>query len=299
MKPPAFDYFDPHTVDGALDLLAEHGDEGKVLAGGQSLMPMLNFRLLSPSCLIDINRIEGLAGIDIVDDELVIGALTRTRALETSAAVRQACPLINEVVPHIAHFQIRSRGTVGGSLSHADPAAELPATVTVLDGQLVLSSRRGERVVSATDFFTGYLTTSLQPDELVTQIRLPVLPPSAGYAFMEVARRQGDFALVGVAATIMLDSDEVCTSASIVLAGVHETPYRATAAVDALLGGPLTEKRIAEAARLVANSLKPQSDIHASAEYRVHAAQVLAARVLVKAADRARASLKTPSGAVP
>ena len=186
MKPPLFEYFDPHTLDEALDLLAEHGNEGKVLAGGQSLMPMLNFRLLSPSCLIDINRIEELAGIDIVDGQLVIGALTRTRALETSVTVRKACPLLNEVVPHIAHFQIRNRGTVGGSLSHADPAAELPATVFALDGQLVLSSRRGERIVSATDFFTGYLTTCLQPDELVTQVRVPVLPPSTGSAFMEV-----------------------------------------------------------------------------------------------------------------
>lgn len=298
MKPPAFEYFVPQSLDEALALLAEHGEAGKVLAGGQSLLPMLNFRLLSPNCLIDINRIDALAGISHVDGELVIGALTRTRALETSEAVVQACPLIREVVPNIAHFQIRNRGTVGGSLSHADPAAELPATVTALNGNLVLTSKRGERIVSADEFFTGFLTTCLEPDELVTQIRLPAQPPSSGYAFMEVARRHGDFALVGVAATLSLDADDVCMAASVVLTGVHDTPFRAAGAVEALKGARVDEKRIEDAAHLTAEGLTPQSDIHASSEYRVHTAQVLTARVLAKAAGRARASRAKSLGAV-
>jgi CO/xanthine dehydrogenase FAD-binding subunit len=298
MKPPVFQYFDPRTLDEALGLLAEHGEAGKVLAGGQSLVPMLNFRLLSPSCLIDINRIEALANIGIVDGELAIGSLTRLRALEKSPEVSRACPLIDEVLPHIAHFQIRNRGTIGGSLSHADPAAELPATVTALNGKLVLTSLRGHRVVAAADFFTGYLTTCLEPDELVTQILLPVQPPSSGSAFMEVTRRHGDFALVGVAATVTLESHRECISARIVLTGVDEVPFQADEAVEALRGGKLTEQSIAEAARLVAKNVKPQSDLHASVVYRINAAQVLTARALTTAVERAQASLRVSSGGV-
>lgn len=298
MKPPAFDYFAPQSLDEALALLAEHGDAGKVLAGGQSLVPMLNFRLVSPSCLIDINRIDTLAGISRTDGELVIGALTRTRALETSGDVARACPLVREVVPNIAHFQIRNRGTIGGSLSHADPAAELPATVVALDACLVLRSKRGERVVKAGEFFKGYLTTCLDPDELLTQIRLPVQPPSSGYAFMEVARRHGDFALVGVAATLSIDADDRCTAASIALTGVHDTPFRAGSATEILKGTILDDKHIEDAAQATAASLAPQSDIHASSEYRTHTAQVLTARVLAKAVERARAARTEASRAV-
>ena len=288
MKPPVFDYFVPQSLDETLALLAEHGDGAKILAGGQSLIPMLNFRLLSPRCLIDINRIESLAGISQTADGLVIGALSRTRSLETSNEVARTCPLIRDVVPNIAHFQIRNRGTVGGSLSHADPAAELPATVVALNAKLVIRNNRGERIVSANDFFRGYLTTCLEPDELVTQIRLPAQPPSSGYAFMEVARRHGDFALVGVAATLSLDADNRCTAASIVMTGVHETPFRANGAIAALSGTVIDAKRIEDAAHLATEGLAPQSDIHASAEYRINAARVLTVRTLTKAAERAR-----------
>jgi carbon-monoxide dehydrogenase medium subunit len=289
MKPPAFDYFVPASLDEALGLLAEHGDGAKVLAGGQSLIPMLNFRLLAPKCLIDINQIEALAGISLAKDELTIGALTRIRALETSREIAHACPLIQDVVPNIAHFQIRNRGTIGGSLSHADPAAELPATVMALKGNFVIESRRGKRTVSAESFFKGYLTTCLEPDELLTQIKVPPQPSRRGYAFMEVARRHGDFALVGVAATLSLDNSDRCTEASIVLTGVHETPFRADGAMAALKDAIVDTKRIEEAARLTADALSPQSDIHASSAYRTNAARVLTARVLAKAHERAHA----------
>lgn len=289
MKPPPFDYFAPQSMDEALALLAEHGDGAKILAGGQSLLPMLNFRLLSPKCLIDINRIETLAGISLSGRGLAIGALTRARALETSDEVTQACPLVHEVIPNIAHFQIRNRGTVGGSLSHADPAAELPATMLALNASFVINSKRGERVVSADKFFKGYLTTCLEPDELLTQIRLPAQPSSQGYAFLEVTRRHGDFALVGVAVTLSLDANQRCTEAAIVLIGVHETPFRANVAVEVLRGAIIDAKRIEGAAGLTAEGLAPQSDIHASSEYRINAARVLTARALTKAIERARA----------
>lgn len=289
MKPPVFDYFAPASLEEALDLLAEHGDGAKILAGGQSLIPMLNFRLLAPKCLIDINHIETLAGISLARDKLAIGALTRTRMLERSGEVARACPLICDVVPNIAHFQIRNRGTIGGSLSHADPAAELPATVMALKGDLVIESKRGQRTVPADKFFKDYLTTCLEADELLTQIMLPAQPSRHGYAFMEVARRHGDFALVGVAATLLLDDSDRCTEASIVLTGVHETPFRADGAIVALKGAIVDAKHIDEAARLTAEALSPQSDIHASSEYRTNAARILTARVLAKAYERAHA----------
>jgi CO/xanthine dehydrogenase FAD-binding subunit len=288
MKPPVFEYFAPRSLDDTLSLLSQHGEDGKILAGGQSLLPMLNFRLLAPSCLIDINRIDGLSGIALDGQDLVIGATTRTRALEFSREVTQACPLICEVVPHIAHFQIRNRGTVGGSLSHADPAAELPATMAALGARFVLMSLRGERSVTANEFFTGYLTTCLEPDEMLTQIRVPAQAPSSGYAFLEVSRRHGDFALVGVAAVLSLDADGRCASARIVLTGAHETPFCATAAADVLRGSLISHRHIDQAASLVTEGLEPQSDIHASSEYRLNAARVLTGRVLTKAVERAR-----------
>jgi CO/xanthine dehydrogenase FAD-binding subunit len=289
MKPPPFEYFDPHSIDEALSLLAQHGEDGKVLAGGQSLVPMLNFRLLSPRCLIDINRVESLAGIRRDGDELIIGASTRTRALEFSKDVADTCPLFCEVVPNIAHFQIRNRGTVGGSLSHADPAAELPATMTALGARFVLSNSTSTRTVLAESFFTGYLTTCLEPDELLTQIRVPAQAGDSGFAFLEVSRRHGDFALVGVAVVLVLDDSGRCSSASIVLTGAHDTPFRAVSAASVLEGAIVGNEHVEEAAHRVADGLAPQSDIHASAEYRVDVARVLTRRAVGKALERARA----------
>lgn len=288
MKPPRFQYFDPRTLDEALELLAEQKDGAKVLAGGQSLVPMLNFRLLAPSCLIDINHIKELAGINDAGDDVAIGAMTRQRILEKSAKIARHLPLLAETMPQIAHFQIRNRGTIGGSLCHADPAAELPAIVTALNGRLLLASTQGKRTVKAEEFFVGYLATCLRPDELLTQILLPRQPSASGSAFAEVTRRHGDFALVGAAATVTLDDAGQCIAARIVITGAAETPFVSAEATQLLVGSPLDDKAINEAARLVAARLRPQSDIHASAGYRTHAAEVLTARTLKTASSRAR-----------
>ena len=195
-----------------------------MLAGGQSLVPLLNFRLVRPAYLVDLNEIAGLDGIRLDDGHLAIGAMTRQRAVETSGLVRQRCPLLAEAMPQIGHVQIRNRGTIGGSLAHADPAAELPAVVAALDGELVLRSARGQRMLKPEQFFVAYLTTAAEPDELLVEVRLPAMPPRTGSAFLEVSRRHGDFALVGVAATVTLDADGVCTGGALALTGVGPTP---------------------------------------------------------------------------
>lgn len=288
MKPPAFEYLDPRTQEEALHELARRGDEVKILAGGQSLVPMLNLRLLRPTHLVDINRVAGLSFIEGRCDELVIGATTRQRAVEMSDLVREGCPLLHEAMPSIAHFQIRNRGTIGGSLSHADPAAELPAVVTALGGSLVIRSTRGERVVPAAEFYVGYLTTALQPDELLTKIRLPVQPRDTGVAFREFSRRHGDFALAAAAACVRTDARGNCVSARIVLAGVAGVPYANASVEKSLIGSPLAHADCEEAGRAIAADLDPQEDLHASSEYRRELAAVLAERALEEAAAKAR-----------
>src|SRR5688572_2372642 len=286
MKPPRFNYLLPRTLDEALGLLAQHGDEAKVLAGGQSLVPLLNFRLVRPTYLVDLNDIPGLDGIRAEDGRLTIGAMTRQRAAETSPVVRERCPLLAEAMPQIGHVQIRNRGTVGGSLAHADPAGELPAVVAALDGELVLRSRRGERRLAPQEFFVGYLTTAAAPDELLVEARVPVTPPRTGTAFLEVSRRHGDFALVGVAATVTVDAGGVCTGCAIALTGVGPTPVVAREASRALVGVKPTVEALADIGRRVASALTPDSDLHASADYRKHLAGVLTRRALARAAER-------------
>jgi aerobic carbon-monoxide dehydrogenase medium subunit len=286
MKPPRFDYLLPRTLDEALELLARHGEEAKVLAGGQSLVPMLNFRLVRPAHLVDLNDIPGLDGIRVDDGRLGIGAMTRQRTVETSTVVRERCPLLAEAMPQIGHVQIRNRGTIGGSLAHADPAGELPAVVAALDGELVLRSRRGERRLAPEAFFVGYLTTAAAPDELLVEARVPVTPPRTGSAFMEMSRRHGDFALVGVAATVTLDAGGVCTACAVALTGVGPTPVVARDAARALVGVKPTEDAFADVGRRVASALTPDSDLHASADYRKHLAGVLTRRALARAAER-------------
>jgi CO/xanthine dehydrogenase FAD-binding subunit len=288
MKPPAFDYFDPRSEAEALTLLAEHGADAKVLAGGQSLMPMLNLRLLRPRSLVDINRVASLAYIRDEGDELAIGSATRQRTLERSETVRRATPLLHLAIPFIAHFQIRNRGTIGGSLAHADPAAELPAIVTALGGTLVLRSRRGERRITPAQFFTGYLTTALAPDELLAEIRLPKQVPGTGFAFHEVNRRHGDFALAAAAAWVRLDARGRCASARVVIAGVHGVPWTHEATERNLVGTALSGDECEEAARKLTAELQPHEDLHASAAYRRQAARILAQRALADAAARAR-----------
>jgi CO/xanthine dehydrogenase FAD-binding subunit len=292
MKPPPFEYFDPETLEEAIALIGEHGDAGKILAGGQSLVPMLNLRLLRPNCLIDINRVAKLAFIEARDQEIAIGAGTRQRAIERSELVREKLPLLYEAMPFIAHFQIRNRGTIGGSLCHADPAAELPAVVNALGGKLSLESVRGERFLNADDFYTGYLSTALEPDEMLKEIRLPFQAPGMGWAFLEISRRHGDFALTAIAACVELDEAGDCRSARLFLAGVNDVPFRYPLAEEALVGTRITQSDIDSASQILITRLRPQSDLHASADYRKQAARVLAARALKKASARARARLK-------
>lgn len=289
MKPPAFGYAAPHTLDEALLLASEYADDGRLLAGGQSLMPVLNFRLASPTVLIDLNQIAELSGI-FADSAggLTIGAMTRHRALERSSEIAQYCPLIATAMPHVAHVQIRNRGTIGGSIAHADPAAELPAIALACGAVLVIKGMQGERVLPASSFFLGLLTTALCPGEILTAIRLPPWPANRRWGFLEVTRRHGDFALAGAA--VWFDGgDRVgapCTSARIVLFGVGDTPIRAAEAERHLIGREPDDGVFREAARLAAAALDPPTDVHASAEYRREVGAVMVRRALEQARQR-------------
>jgi len=286
VKPPSFDYLAPASVEEALALLGDLGEGAKALAGGQSLVPMLNFRLVRPRHLVDLNDLTELAGIREDDGRLVIGAMTRQRAVERSALVRARCPLLAEAMPQIGHVQIRNQGTIGGSLAHADPAAELPAVVAALDGELVLRSARGQRVLKPEQFFVTYFTTAAAPAELLVEVRLPAMPPRTGSAFVEVSRRHGDFALVGVAATVTVDEAGVCTGSALALTGVGRTPVVAREAARALVGVKPTAAAIDDVGRRVAGAVRPDGDLHASSEYRRHLAGVLTRRALARAAER-------------
>ena len=281
MKPASFEYFAPTTLDEALELLHEHGDEAKVLAGGQSLMPLMNLRLARPKVIVDINRLSGLDGIaSTAGGGLAIGALARQRVVEKSALVREQNPLLASAMPLIGHFQIRNRGTIGGSLTHADPAAELPALAVLLDCEFSLTRKDDVRVVAATDFFLGYMATAIEPGELLTEIRFPGWRPRAVWAIDEIARRKGDFALVGVALTAELDSSANVQDVAIVMFGVGGKPQRIDSAESMLKGRRVDQTLLRELGRLVTEELKPDSDIHASAKYRKEVGGVLARRAL-------------------
>jgi CO/xanthine dehydrogenase FAD-binding subunit len=288
MKPPRFEYLAPTSLDEALAVLAEHGDGAKVLAGGQSLVPLLNFRLVRPAYLVDLNEVPGLAYIRGDNGHVAIGALTRQRAVETAALIRERVPLMADAMPQIGHVQIRNRGTIGGSLAHADPAAELPAVVAALEGELVVRSARGERVLRPEQFFVSYLTSAVEPTELLVEIRLPVAPPRTGTAFLEVSRRHGDFALVGVAASVTLDESGVCTRCAIALTGVGPTPVVAREAARQLVGAKPTPEAFEDVGRRAAAGLQPDGDLHASAQYRTHVAGVLIRRALAQALERTK-----------
>jgi carbon-monoxide dehydrogenase medium subunit len=291
MKPPVFDYHAPDTVEAVLALLAEHGDGAKILAGGQSLIPAMNFRLAQPAVLIDLNGVAGLDGIERLDSgggALTIRAMTRQRTVERSALVAQHAPLVAETMPHIAHPQIRNRGTFCGSIAHADPASELPAVVLALEGRCHLRRQGGERWVDAADFFTGLFATAIEPEEMLVAVELPSLPPRTGVAFEEFARRHGDYALVGVAAVVTVDPEGRCTAARITLLSVGEGPVAATGAAAGLVGEKGDEGVIrAAAATAATRDIDPPGDIHASVPYRRHLARVLTQRVLRRAFARA------------
>jgi len=286
MKPPAFDYILAESLDMAAAALAEAGDEAKIIAGGQSLVPMLNFRLLRPSVLIDINRIANLAFIEEAGPAIRIGALTRHFQLETSPLVARHLPVLSCAMTHVAHLAIRNRGTIGGSLSHADPAAELPMLALLLDAELSVTSASRTRTIAARDFFIGAMTVALAADEIVTEIRLPKPPQQTGWGFEEVARRHGDFALAAAAATVTV-SDGAIREARIALTGVGPTAMRASAAEALLLGEALGTSLTSRVIDAVRDRVQPETDLHASSDYRRHLAGVLAGRAVSAAWRRA------------
>jgi carbon-monoxide dehydrogenase medium subunit len=282
VKPPRFDYHAPTTVEEAVELLGRYGGDAKVLAGGQSLMPLLNFRLSRPAALVDLNRIPSLAYITERDGQVRLGAMTRQRAIEFSPVVGARLPLLREATRWVGHLPIRSRGTIGGSLAHADPSAEYPAVLTALEGLVVARGPRGERVIPAGDLFRTYLTTSLAPEEILVEVRLPAMPAGAGFAFEEFARRRGDFAIVGIAAVVVQDGARPAR-ARLVAAGASPTPVRLGPAEEILERGGFADDAIEAAARRAAELVRPDSDVHASAEYRRHLTAVLAKRALARA----------------
>jgi 6-hydroxypseudooxynicotine dehydrogenase subunit alpha len=286
MKPAPFKYVAASSLDHALTLKAEHGDEARFLAGGQSLIPAMNFRLARPAVVIDINGLDELGGIDR-GPTVRVGALTRYCVLERDDEFLTSCPLFADALPHIAHPQIRNRGTIGGNLSHADPASELPALVVAMEAQMRLKSVSGERTLAASEFFQGLLTTDLAADEMLVDVAFPALPPRSGACFMEVARRRGDFAIAGVAAIVTLGADGRCTRVRLALCGVGETPFDASEAAAPLVGQTCAERPIKAAAAAIQGAIEPAGNVHASADYQRHLAGVLAQRAIRAAYQRA------------
>ena len=289
MKPAPFLYEAVRSVAEALASLARHGTDAKPLAGGQSLIPAMNFRLAKPAALIDLNPVTELAYARDDGGTLRLGAMTRQAVVERDADVRRLAPLLAEALPHVAHAQIRNRGTVGGTVAHADPAAEIPAVFVALNARFVLRGPGGTRELPAERFFTGLFATALQPGELLVEIVVPPAAPRTGTAFLEVARRHGDYALAGVAAAITLDERGRVGAARIALLGVGEGPVLAARAAKALTGETPSPKAIAEAAEAAgAKDIDPPGDLHASAAYRRQLATVLTRRALTAAIERAR-----------
>jgi carbon-monoxide dehydrogenase medium subunit len=285
VKPPAFDYVAPETLDEAASALRDNPD-AKVLAGGQSLVPLLNFRLAQPALLVDLRRVPGLDGISSDDSHIRIGAMVRQRRAEESDVLAERCPLVGDALRHVAHPQIRSRGTVGGSIAHADPAAELPAVLAALDGRVRVVGSDGERWIEAADLYQSFFTTSLAPDEIVAEVELPAAPPRTGTACVEIARRAGDYAICGAVAQVSLADDGAVAEARLALLGVGSRPFRARAVEAALAGaGP---EAIEDAAQAADEGLEPLADINSSADYKRHLARVVARRALEQAMGRAR-----------
>ena len=282
MKPVKFDYHAPASLDEALALLRRYGGDAKILAGGQSLMPLLNFRLSRPAALVDLNRIPSLAYIEEHDGQVRFGAMTRQRMIEFSPLVARRLPLLREATKWVGHLPIRTRGTIGGSIAHADPSAEYPTVLTALDGEVVARGPKGERVVKAKDLFVTYLTTSLEPDEILVEVRLPATDAGAGFALEEFARRHGDFAIVAIAALVVPDGAR-CRAARLATAGAGPVPVRLRAAEQILERDGLTDAAIDAAAGRAAELVSPDSDIHASADYRRHLTAVLTRRALRRA----------------
>jgi aerobic carbon-monoxide dehydrogenase medium subunit len=279
MKLPYVEYEAPTTMAEAVDLLAEYQDEASVLAGGQSLIPLMALRLARPAVLIDINGLSELSLVAVEDGRVTIGAMTREYVAEDSATVGDTVPLLAAALPLIGHEAIRSRGTIGGSLAHADPAAELPAVALALDAEFVVRSKSGERVIPAAEWFEGYLTTSRRPDELLVEVRFPTAGLGTGISFQEVARRHGDFAIVGLAASLTLSDGEISDS-RLAFAGISDVPVRATEAENLLVGERPSAELFDEAARRATDDIDPPADLHGTSAYRTKVAATLVRRGL-------------------
>lgn len=289
MKPAPFKYYAPHSIPEVLELLNEHGYDAKILAGGQSLVPMMNFRLVQPAVLVDINNIPELSYIETHGKEVRLGAMVRHSQAENDSLIKEHAPLIHETMPQIATAQIRNRGTIGGSLAHADPSAELVVVSTALEAQFKIHNQKGERLVPASDFFVGLLMTSMEPEDLLVEIQIPPLPARSGWSLKEVARRTHDFALMGVAAILTLDKKERCTEARMVYLSAGDGPISASDAANMLIGNEITTELITAAAEKAASDeIDPGGDIHATAEFRRHLANVLTRRALEEALQRAK-----------
>lgn len=288
MKPAPFEYHVPDSLEQALDLMSQHADDAKILAGGQSLVPAMNFRIAQPSMLIDLNRVEELNYIHEDGDVLRVGAMTRERQLEFDLLIKKHTPLLHEAAPNIAHPQIRNRGTIGGSIVNADPAAELPVLMLALDARLKAQNTSGERWIDAMDFFLGMFTTALEPDEILVEIELPFMPARTGWSFMEVAPRAGDYALMGVAVSVTLDESDICNRAKLVYLNAGDGPVDAKDAAQSLVGEKLDDKLFESAAVMASEKeITPYGNIHASPEFQSHLANVLTQKALKQALQRA------------
>jgi CO/xanthine dehydrogenase FAD-binding subunit len=293
MKPAVFSYLRPTNLQEALTFLEEYGEDAKILSGGQSLIPTMNMRLSAPAYLIDISRISGLNYIKLDDDFLTVGALTKHKDIENSDLVKEVCPLLSEAIKWVGHAQIRNRGTVGGSIAHGDPSAELPCVLTALRGQIVIVNVDGsEEVLVPEEFFLTYMLTSLQPDQMVKEVRFPIIPKESGSAFVEVARRHGDFGLAEVAAVVDLDDMGQLSNVKIAVGGVNPTPITLEQVEDYLNGKKLTDEVLRQVSDLTQESVDPESDLHGTAEYRQELAGTLTVRALKIAVKRARGGEK-------
>lgn len=294
MKPAPFEYHAPESIEQALELLHEYGDEAKILAGGQSLVPAMNFRIVQPSVLVDINRLPEISYIREDDGAVLrVGAMTRERQLEFGPLISKRTPLLAEALPFIAHPQIRNRGTIGGSLVNADPAAELPVLMLALDARLKGRTVSSERWVDAQDFFVGMFTTALAPDEILVEIELPFMPARTGWSFMEVSPRAGDYALMGVAVLVTLDANGKCNRAKLVYLNAGDGPVVAKEAAQFLEGKKVDDKVIASTAALASEKeITPFGNVHASPEFQQHLANVLTKKALKQALQRAEGNLQ-------
>lgn len=295
MKPPPFKYLAPDSLEQALELMAQYGKEAKLLAGGQSLIPAMNFRVAQPAVLVDLNRITALDYIQTQGDgSLAVGAMTRQRELEFDPQIAARVPLLHECMPHVAHPQIRNRGTLGGSLAHADPAAELPVVALASSARMRAQSSQGERWVEADQFFQGMFTTALQPGEILVEVVFPPAQAGTGWSFLEASRRRGDYAMMGVAAGLNLDAEGICIEARLVYMNAGDGPIAARQAAAGLAGQPAGPEAFEQAAAAAQQEIDPLGNVHASVAYQRHLATVLTRRALAAATERARGNGSSP-----